>query len=244
MTSLRKSFMVYRIPLWIGVSMRKRFISSSYQVLGQNLSTLYLRSKRSIMIKKAFEPLIRSTFCQFKDLVEREFFYGATLSRWRGLFHYYEPAYWKHKEISNRSWRTRLVGKMILIHPRLCWPSSPIFDGCLSFIEYLQGDDWPGCGQESKKLLPFGEMISFFIQEELSRFLIPIIGWTKCSEVLSAVITKMSPRTSVRLFINPVYLANWLGRETNATFAELLNKQWIKAAQQLLLSTNDSIEDI
>ena len=33
-------------------------------------------------------------------------------------------------------------------------------------------------------------------------------------------------------------------RETNATFAELLNKQRIKAAQQLLLSTNDSIEDI
>ena len=33
-------------------------------------------------------------------------------------------------------------------------------------------------------------------------------------------------------------------KETNSTFAELLNKQRIKAAQQLLLSTNDSIEDI
>ena len=46
------------------------------------------------------------------------------------------------------------------------------------------------------------------------------------------------------LFINPVYLGQLIKKETNSTFAELLNKQRIKAAQQLLLSTNDSIEDI
>ena len=46
------------------------------------------------------------------------------------------------------------------------------------------------------------------------------------------------------LFINPVYLGQLIKRETNSTFAELLNKQRIKAAQQLLLSTSDSIEDI
>ena len=33
-------------------------------------------------------------------------------------------------------------------------------------------------------------------------------------------------------------------KRQNSTFAELLNKQRIKAAQQLLLSTNDSIEDV
>ena len=36
------------------------------------------------------------------------------------------------------------------------------------------------------------------------------------------------------LFINPVYLGQLIKRETNSTFAELLNKQRIKAAQQLL----------
>ncbi len=46
------------------------------------------------------------------------------------------------------------------------------------------------------------------------------------------------------LFINPVYLGQLIKRETDSTFAELLNKQRIKAAQQLLLSTSDSIEDI
>ena len=35
------------------------------------------------------------------------------------------------------------------------------------------------------------------------------------------------------LFINPVYLGQLIKRETNSTFAELLNKQRIKAAQQL-----------
>ena len=49
---------------------------------------------------------------------------------------------------------------------------------------------------------------------------------------------------SKELFINPVYLGQLIKKETNSTFAELLNKQRIKAAQQLLLSTNDSIEDI
>ena len=39
------------------------------------------------------------------------------------------------------------------------------------------------------------------------------------------------------LFINPVYLGQLIKRETDSTFAELLNKQRIKAAQQLLLST-------
>lgn len=46
------------------------------------------------------------------------------------------------------------------------------------------------------------------------------------------------------LYINPVYLGQLIKRETNSTFAELLNKQRIKAAQQLLLSTTESIEDI
>lgn len=49
---------------------------------------------------------------------------------------------------------------------------------------------------------------------------------------------------SKALFINPVYLGQLIKRETDSTFAELLNKQRIKAAQQLLLSTSDSIEDI
>ncbi|HGK1097329.1 TPA: response regulator [Streptococcus pneumoniae] len=39
-------------------------------------------------------------------------------------------------------------------------------------------------------------------------------------------------------------LGQLIKRETDSTFAELLNKQRIKAAQQLLLSTSDSIEDI
>lgn len=47
-----------------------------------------------------------------------------------------------------------------------------------------------------------------------------------------------------QLFINPVYLGQLIKKETNSTFAELLNKQRIKAAQQLLLATNNSIEDI
>ena len=45
-------------------------------------------------------------------------------------------------------------------------------------------------------------------------------------------------------FMNIQDAVQLIKRETNSTFAELLNKQRIKAAQQLLLSTSDSIEDI
>lgn len=69
--------------------------------------------------------------------------------------------------------------------------------------------------------------------------------WSVCWKSL-VVITKRAflKDISKALFINPVYLGQLIKRETDSTFAELLNKQRIKAAQQLLLSTSDSIEDI
>nr|WP_228099201.1 response regulator transcription factor [Granulicatella sp. 19428wC4_WM01] len=47
---------------------------------------------------------------------------------------------------------------------------------------------------------------------------------------------------SQRLFINTVYLGQIIKKETSLTFAELLNKQRVKVAQQLLLGSNDSID--
>ena len=82
-------------------------------------------------------------------------------------------------------------------------------------------------------------MISF-IQEELSRFLSHYRMNENVASVLQVISRDYQKELSLKdisqaLFINPVYLGQLIKRETNATFAELLNKQRIKAAQQLLL---------
>ncbi|CAM4092562.1 two-component system response regulator [Streptococcus penaeicida] len=49
---------------------------------------------------------------------------------------------------------------------------------------------------------------------------------------------------SERLYLNNVYLGQIIKRETGASFAELLNRKRIKNAQQLLITTDTSIEEI
>ena len=115
-------------------------------------------------------------------------------------------------------------------------------------FEYLQGDDLADVVKKVHDAATFSEMIGF-IQEELSRFLSHYRMNENVASVLQVISRDYQKELSLKdisqgLFINPVYLGQLIKRETNATFAELLNKQRIKAAQQLLLSTNDSIEDI
>lgn len=49
---------------------------------------------------------------------------------------------------------------------------------------------------------------------------------------------------SDRLFLNAVYLGQIIKKETGAPFSELLNRQRIKVSQQLLMTTDKSIEEI
>lgn len=49
---------------------------------------------------------------------------------------------------------------------------------------------------------------------------------------------------SERLFLNTVYLGQLIKKETGLTFAALLNRQRIKQAQQLLLTSQQGIEEI
>ncbi|MBF0778632.1 response regulator transcription factor [Streptococcus cuniculi] len=49
---------------------------------------------------------------------------------------------------------------------------------------------------------------------------------------------------SEKIYLNPVYLGQLIKRETGLSFAGLLNKKRIKMAKQLLISTNDGVEEI
>ena len=245
-----------RNSLWIGVAKEKKgFISSSYQVLGQNLQLFISDQEEEAMIEKAFEPPYKEHFRQFKDLVERSLFYGATpLNQDEEVFHYYEPAY-----------RVIMQGNIQQILEELDWLEKMILEktpkvsltkqlfiqflmDVFHLFEYLQGDDLADVVKKVHDAATFSEMIGF-IQEELSRFLSHYRMNENVASVLQVISRDYQKELSLKdisqgLFINPVYLGQLIKRETNATFAELLNKQRIKAAQQLLLSTNDSIEDI
>ena len=234
---------------------KKGFISSSYQVLGQNLQLFISDQEEEAMIEKAFEPPYKEHFHQFKDLVERSLFYGAIpLNQDEEVFHYYEPAY-----------RVIMQGNIQQILEELDWLEKMILEktpkvsltkqlfiqflmDVFHLFEYLQGDDLADVVKKVHDAATFSEMIGF-IQEELSRFLSHYRMNENVASVLQVISRDYQKELSLKdisqaLFINPVYLGQLIKRETNATFAELLNKQRIKAAQQLLLSTNDSIEDI
>ena len=115
-------------------------------------------------------------------------------------------------------------------------------------FEHLKADDMTDIVKTIHAIQSFDELVPY-IKETLTRF----FGQYRMNEnvvsVLEVIGRDYQKELSLKdiskdLFINPVYLGQLIKRETNSTFAELLNKQRIKAAQQLLLSTSDSIEDI
>lgn len=99
-----------------------------------------------------------------------------------------------------------------------------------------------------KQCQTFNHLIQF-ISEELLR-MIELHHYSNNVKKVLAIVAQeyQSDLTlkivSQRLFINTVYLGQIIKKETALTFAELLNKQRVKVAQQLLLGTTDSIETI
>ena len=115
-------------------------------------------------------------------------------------------------------------------------------------FEHLHGDDLTEIVKAVHDTKTFEDLVtcvrnqleSFFSQYRMNNnvaTVLEVIGRDYLKELSLKDISK-------DLYINPVYLGQLIKRETNSTFAELLNKQRIKAAQQLLLSTTKSIEDI
>ncbi len=115
-------------------------------------------------------------------------------------------------------------------------------------FEHLKADDMTDIVKNIHAITTFEDLVAY-TKETLTSF----FGQYRMNEnvvsVLEVIGRDYQKELSLKdiskdLFINPVYLGQLIKKETNSTFAELLNKQRIKAAQQLLLSTNDSIEDI
>lgn len=245
-----------RKQLWIGVDKeRKGFASSSYQVLGQNLQLYLSDEDEGAFLQRRFQAPYKEHFQQFKELVERSLFYGdLPLEEEDGVFNYYEPIY-----------RVIIQGNIQQILEELNWLEETVKSHTpkvaiakqlfIQFImdvfhlfEHLHGDDLTEVVKAVHETTTFEDLVTC-VRNQLENFFSQYRMNNNVATVLEVIGRDYRKELSLKdiskdLYINPVYLGQLIKRETNSTFAELLNKQRIKAAQQLLLSTAESIEDI
>ena len=170
------------------------------------------------------------------------------------LFQYYEPMYRViiQGNINQILEELDMLKGIVLSHtPRVSITKQLFIQFMMDvyhLFEHLQPDDMTSIIKEIESVSKFESLLKY-IKQKLTELFAQYRMNENVASVLEVIGRDYQKDLSLKdiskeLFINPVYLGQLIKRETNSTFAELLNKQRIKAAQQLLLSTNDSIEDV
>lgn len=241
---------------WIGLSKEKQgSFTIPYYVLGQDWQIFISDQPLDGLVVTPFETPYQEHFERWKLNAEKALFYGSVnLKQSQSLFAYYEPIYRViiQGNLNQIVEELNLLEKVVLENtPRVPITKQLFIQFVMDvfhLFEHLKADDMTDIVKTIHAIQSFDELVPY-IKETLTRF----FGQYRMNEnvvsVLEVIGRDYQKELSLKdiskdLFINPVYLGQLIKRETNSTFAELLNKQRIKAAQQLLLSTSDSIEDI
>ena len=241
---------------WIGLSKEKRgSFTIPYYVLGQDWQIFISDQPLDGIVVTPFEAPYQQSFENWKINAEKALFYGSVnLEKSESLFSYYEPIYRViiQGNINQIIEELTLLEKVVLKNTPRVAITKQLFTqfvmDVFHLFEHLKADDMTEIVKAIHAINTFEELVAY-IKETLTKF----FGQYRMNEnvvsVLEVIGRDYQKELSLKdiskdLFINPVYLGQLIKRETNSTFAELLNKQRIKAAQQLLLSTSDSIEDI
>ena len=241
---------------WIGLSKEKQgnFVIP-YYVLGQDWQIVLADQEFEGLLIMPFEAPYQSNFEKWKRDVEKTLFYGSVnLDQSESLFSYYEPIYRViiQGNLQQIIDELTLLEKIVLENTPRVSITKQLFTqfvmDVFHLFEHLKADDMTDIVKNIHAITTFEDLVAY-TKETLTSF----FGQYRMNEnvvsVLEVIGRDYKKELSLKdiskdLFINPVYLGQLIKKETNSTFAELLNKQRIKAAQQLLLSTNDSIEDI
>ena len=241
---------------WIGLSKEKQgdFVIP-YYVLGQDWQIVLADQEFEGLLVMPFEAPYQINFEKWKRDVEKSLFYGSVnLDQSESLFSYYEPIY----RVIIQGNLQQIIDELTLLEkivientPRVSITKQLFTQFVMDvfhLFEHLKADDMTDIVKNIHAITTFEDLVAY-TKETLTSF----FGQYRMNEnvvsVLEVIGRDYQKELSLKdiskdLFINPVYLGQLIKKETNSTFAELLNKQRIKAAQQLLLSTNDSIEDI
>ena len=241
---------------WIGLSKEKQgdFVIP-YYVLGQDWQIVLADQEFEGLLVMPFEAPYQANFEKWKRDVEKTLFYGSVnLDQSESLFSYYEPIYRViiQGNLQQIIDELTLLEKIVLENTPRVSITKQLFTqfvmDVFHLFEHLKADDMTDIVKNIHAITTFEDLVAY-TKETLTSF----FGQYRMNEnvvsVLEVIGRDYQKELSLKdiskdLFINPVYLGQLIKKETNSTFAELLNKQRIKAAQQLLLSTNDSIEDI
>ena len=241
---------------WIGLSKEKQGnYAIPYYVLGQDWQIVLADQEFEGLLVMPFEAPYQSNFEKWKRDIEKTLFYGSVnLDQSESLFSYYEPIY----RVIIQGNLQQIIEELTLLE-KIVFENTPrvsitkqlftqfVMD-VFHLFEHLKADDMTDIVKNIHAITTFEDLVAY-TKETLTSF----FGQYRMNEnvvsVLEVIGRDYKKELSLKdiskdLFINPVYLGQLIKKETNSTFAELLNKQRIKAAQQLLLSTNDSIEDI
>ena len=241
---------------WIGLTKEKKGnFTIPYYVLGQDWQIFISDQPLDGLVVTPFETPYQENFERWKLNAEKALFYGSVnFQQSESLFAYYEPIYRViiQGNINQIIEELNLLEKVVLENtPRVPITKQLFIQFVMDvfhLFEHLKADDMTEIIKTIHAIPSFDGLVPY-IKETLTRF----FGQYRMNEnvvsVLEVIGRDYQKELSLKdiskdLFINPVYLGQLIKRETNSTFAELLNKQRIKAAQQLLLSTSDSIEDI
>ena len=241
---------------WIGLSKEKQgnFVIP-YYVLGQDWQIVLADQEFEGLLVMPFEAPYQANFEKWKRDIEKTLFYGSVnLDQSESLFSYYEPIYRViiQGNLQQIIEELTLLEKIVLENTPRVSITKQLFTqfvmDVFHLFEHLKADDMTDIVKNIHAITTFEDLVAY-TKETLTSF----FGQYRMNEnvvsVLEVIGRDYQKELSLKdiskdLFINPVYLGQLIKKETNSTFAELLNKQRIKAAQQLLLSTNDSIEDI
>ena len=251
-----KAHLTQKENWWIGLSKEKQgnFVIP-YYVLGQDWQIVLADQEFEGLLVMPFEAPYQSNFEKWKRDVEKTLFYGSVnLDQSESLFSYYEPIY----RVIIQGNLQQIIDELTLLEqivlentPRVSITKQLFTQFVMDvfhLFEHLKADDMTDIVKNIHAITTFEDLVAY-TKETLTSF----FGQYRMNEnvvsVLEVIGRDYKKELSLKdiskdLFINPVYLGQLIKKETNSTFAELLNKQRIKAAQQLLLSTNDSIEDI
>ena len=251
-----KTHLTQKENWWIGLSKEKQgdFVIP-YYVLGQDWQIVLADQEFEGLLVMPFEAPYQINFEKWKRDVEKTLFYGSVnLDQSESLFSYYEPIYRViiQGNLQQIIEELPLLEKIVLENTPRVSITKQLFTqfvmDVFHLFEHLKADDMTDIVKNIHAITTFEDLVAY-TKETLTSF----FGQYRMNEnvvsVLEVIGRDYKKELSLKdiskdLFINPVYLGQLIKKETNSTFAELLNKQRIKAAQQLLLSTNDSIEDI
>ena len=241
---------------WIGLSKVKQgnFVIP-YYVLGQDWQIVLADQEFEGLLVMSFEAPYQINFEKWKRDVEKTLFYGSVnLDQSESLFSYYEPIYRViiQGNLQQIIEELTLLEKIVLENTPRVSITKQLFTqfvmDVFHLFEHLKADDMTDIVKNIHAITTFEDLVAY-TKETLTAFFDQYRMNENVVSVLEVIGRDYQKELSLKdiskdLFINPVYLGQLIKKETNSTFAELLNKQRIKAAQQLLLSTNDSIEDI